>query len=320
MAVHPPTDHLHAAGKLYPRAWEQIQDFRQARGASLPDWPNWCFLPIAAFIAIVSEGASIPPIERIPDAARLAAIGTWRYSQGIYRFDPDLYSSIESTTLDRELPAEVLFRLPEWCVYIETPGHSIEPFGDQHGFWAHLEHDVNSGRAELRILLNTHAALRPLALHIGKWTVLEGLDRMIREAERVTGTEYGTIVKSRMRDHLAQYAQHCLSLLLYLCSEQPDIERIDGDLPQRPKPKRTKTGWRMFAPDKPRVWKIGEAVGAKLRHQRSEHARRDGVAPHIRRAHWHGYWMGEREKEERRFIYKWLPPIFVGAKSDEEEQ
>ena len=33
--------------KRYPGAWRQADMFRQDKGKDLPDWPNWCFLPLA---------------------------------------------------------------------------------------------------------------------------------------------------------------------------------------------------------------------------------------------------------------------------------
>ena len=81
----------------------------------------------------------------ISDVARLAALGAWRVTQGIYRFDPDLYLAIIETSVDGDLPHDVLYRMPEWCVYVETPG--MLWLGVQlHGFFAHLESDAKSSR------------------------------------------------------------------------------------------------------------------------------------------------------------------------------
>ena len=61
------------------------------------------------------------PLNRVPDVGLLAAIGTWRYSQGIYRFDDSVYEALRDTVPSGDMPVDVLYRLPEWCVYIETP-------------------------------------------------------------------------------------------------------------------------------------------------------------------------------------------------------
>ena len=91
-----PLEHLTAAGKLYPNAWPLVDEFRQDRGKGLPNWPNWCFLPMSAFYAIVSADAKVErlPLKLIGDVARLSALGTWRISQGVYRFDPDLAKAL----------------------------------------------------------------------------------------------------------------------------------------------------------------------------------------------------------------------------------
>jgi hypothetical protein len=46
---------------------------------------------MAAWCAIVSEGKGPLPLDRIGDVGRLAALGSWRVTQGIYRFDQGLY-------------------------------------------------------------------------------------------------------------------------------------------------------------------------------------------------------------------------------------
>ena len=108
-----PRQHLAAAGSLYPNAWRQIDHFRAMRGREgLGNWPDWCFLPIAGYHAIVSGGGSNRvPFDRISDLARLAALGAWRVTQGIYRFDEDLYEAIVSTELKGDIPADLLTSL-----------------------------------------------------------------------------------------------------------------------------------------------------------------------------------------------------------------
>ena len=162
-----PLDHLDVAGHMYPDAWKQVDVFRQSRGGTLPKWPAWCFLPMAAWYSIVSSDAGVDMLspDLVPDVARLAAIGTWRYSQGIYQFDESAGAALSQTLLHGEIPTEVLLRLPEWCIYIETPGWKW--FGGMlHGFWCHLEWDANTGRRELRLLLDTDNGIFPQILHL----------------------------------------------------------------------------------------------------------------------------------------------------------
>lgn len=315
-----PLEHLNACSKLYPGAWRGVDTFRQDRGRDIPDWPAWCFLPMAGWYAIVSSDAGVDtlPHHLIPDVARVAAVGTWRYSQGIYRYDADALPALADTLLHGEMPVEVLLRLPEWCVYIETPGFEWAG-APLHGFWAHLEWDINAHRRELRLLLDTEGALIPQILHIGPWTVTEALDRSAGEAKR-QATAHGMTAPDLAAyvEGTAPALQPLLALVLYLCSDEPEIDDREhpGERPGRPQPKRTKKGWRLFPPAKPRVWTVGADIGEALRRDYDSEPTGRSVRPHLRRAHWHGFWTGPKAGE-RRFRYKWLPPVVVAGGRDD---
>jgi len=321
-----PETHLRAAMRLYPDTSRMVDEFRSDKGRGLPDWPAWCFMPMAGWYAVVSQGnidkllpgRRLPP-QLITDVGRLAAIGTWRYSQGVYRLDADLQAAIADTIIVGDIPSEVLFRLPEWCVYIETPGRTW--CGDTlHGFWCHLEFDVNAHRNELRLLLDTEKILIPVPVHIGPWTVTEAIDRMASEAAKQAGLANLHFDKNPEQvQQLAADINPLISMLLYLCSDEPDIDdaRVPGSSPSRPKPVKTKKGWRLFPAEKPRIWTVGGKIGAQLRSAQADLAEQTGrsVKAHLRRGHWHGFWKGPREGE-RKFFYRWMMPMIIGGGHD----
>ena len=46
-------------------------------------------------------------------------------------------------------------------------------------------------------------------------------------------------------------------------------------------------------------------------------ASRKTVIEHVRRAHWHHYWVGKQNTDERKLILHWIPPTLVrGTKCD----
>ena len=239
-----PIQLLNNISKKHPTAWSHINIFRNSKGNDLPDWPDWCFLPLAAWIAIASNGADVT-LEHASIAARLAALGTWRYTQGIYRFDNELYNALITTEINSDLPTEVLLRLKEWCVYIETPEHP-----DFHGFFAHLEHDIKTGHPELRLLIDYEDCLKPIILHLGEWNVEMALEKSIQTSianQRhhnfpATLTEATEYFAPLLIETDASIAKQCLSLLLYLCSEEPEIDPVGNELPKSPKPKKVKKG------------------------------------------------------------------------------
>lgn len=108
-----------------------------------------------------------------------------------------------------------------------------------------------------------------------------------------------------------------VAALLYLCSEAPEItaDRQPGLTPSRPREKRTKRGWKLYPPDRPTVWLMGLEAGDRIPqepYQGDVTGRR--LRAHLRRGHWHGYWVGPKDK--RRFEYRWLPPMAVGGLDD----
>ncbi len=308
-----PLAHLNVASKLYPGAWKQVDLYRSCRGVDLPEWPEWCFMPIAAWYAIVCHGNKVNSLahdlELAADVARLAGIGTWRYSQGVYKVDPDLFTALANSIVAGDLPSEVFYRLPEWCVYVETPGMSWFNV-PMPGFWAHLERDANTSRTELRFLLETEKELVGIPLHIGAWTVTEAVDRFVHEAVKNSGMTF----KSSEVDIEAISAQinPLVSVILYLCSDEPEIDDslYPGVSPKHPSPKKTKNGWKLFPPDKPKIWNVGAEIGKQLRQATECDESGRQVKTHLRRGHWHKYWTGPRTGDQK-LLFRWLHPLVV---------
>lgn len=328
-----PREHLVALGQRYPSAWKQVDEMRADRGKGLPAWPEWCFLPLAGAYSIVSAELQVPRLStaHVGDVARLGALAAWRVTQGIYRFDPDVYTAVIDTPLEREIPSEILYRLPEWCVYLETPGLAWAG-APLHGVWAHLEWDANTGRSELRMLTDSDAGLLPIILHLGPWPLSEAIERAQAEAQRNAAATAGLAALGQKMQGidvaavLRPVAEPVLNLLLYLCSQASEIG--DGARrPAKPAPKRVRGTWRLFPADKPTTWEVGVRLGAALRRAyQTEQAGQGGGThagprPHIRRAHWHGFRSGAMKREDgtpipaeqRPYEVRWMPPIPVNV-------
>ena len=317
-----PGNILQSITRLYSDAWKQVDEFR-ARRKELGGWADWCFLPLAATYAIVSKGNTI----RSPNQARnigiLGALAAWRVTKGIYRFDPTTFDALWTTPVTGDIPTEVLFHLPEWCVYIPTPDQTWQG-GTLNGFFAHLEYDMNDRRTELRLVLDVTGAagddLIVMPIHLGKGGVAGGVEAMLKEAARL----FPASVQSPdgVLEQLTSDVAPLVSLVLYLCSQASEIKETGGGkrLPTRPTPQRTKKGMRIFAPDQLSQWEVGYRLGAALRQALSEHEPSEPTGthasprPHIRRAHWHSFWVGKKDQPNARSVtLKWLPPIPVNV-------
>lgn len=319
-----PRDHLIAASRLYPKAWSSFDEFRDGRGKDLPDWPQWCFVPMAGAYAVVnqdrgSQQLGLRDLHLVGDVSRLAAIGAWRPTQGIYRFDPAVYAAVRDTPISGDLPHDVLFRLPEWCVYVETPG--MEFGGPLHGFFAHLEWDANSGRTELRLLLDSETTLQGLPLHLGNWSLQESIQRATDVAS-VAALGAGFRAFQPVASELHAVMEPIISMLLYLCSQNAEVG--DGvHRPAHPVPKRVKGGMRLFPAERVTTWDVGVRLGSALRRayqaEQTGNGTHVGPRPHVRRSHWHGFRSGPMKLSDgtdiatadRKFELRWLPPIAV---------
>jgi len=304
-----------------------VDEFRAVRGTELPQWPDWCFLPLGVAHAILSGGGNRRlPVEQISQIGVLAALAAWRVTQGIYRFDEEILSSLWHTPIEGDLPVDILYRLPEWCAYIETPDRRVLDHS-LHGFYAHLEWDGNDGHEELRLLLDTSTGLIPFPIHLDQGGLPAGIRKAFMEAQRqmqLHGSEYHA--RWDDPDLIAAELVPLVSLVIYLCSATAEYRAANGSerQPHRPPPKRTKGRERHFPAARPTVWETGYRIGAALRGAWRDagepaggtHAR---PRPHIRRAHWHGFWLGPKSRPgERRMDVRWMPPLPVGVKRIED--
>ena len=297
------------------------------REAGQLEWPKWCFLPMAAWAALIvpKAGDQSNLVAKMMRLGEIAALGAWRYSRGIYRFDETVLNALKETPITGDLPSDVFYHLPDWCVFIETPGFAF--FGQEvGGFFAHLEWDANTKETELRLLLVlADGKMIPIPIHLHEGS----LDESLRKAQEVAGKNLQTLFTSpgervpevqmpKLSEKMADELPPFISLLLYLCSDEPEVDnlRTPGTSPKRTAPVKTKKGWKLFPPDKDYVWDVGTKLGKKLRTDGVDRAESEPtgrhVRTHIRRGHWHGFWLGPRTGV-RTFKYHWLPPMVINA-------
>ncbi|MDF8361343.1 AcrVA2 family anti-CRISPR protein [Achromobacter anxifer] len=322
--THRAREQLLQAGRDYPTAWQAAEGFRRDKGQPNFDWPDWCYLPLAGAYAVVSGGgANRVPLHKIGDVSRLGAMMAWRMTQGIYRFDPAVYEAVRDTPLGGELPVQAIMQLPEWCVYVETPDMTLGEM-PLYGFWAHLEHDMNAGRIELRLLLDSDE-LVPVPIHLGHGSLADCVLAASQETSRQSGALGIPFPISDAAAVQRAWAEPLVSLLLYLCATNDYSRRGKPGMPANPAPTRTRRdGMRIFAAPGPSEWDVGVRMGAALRaayqaQETGQSGSHSGPRGHVRRAHWHGFRSGPMKRddgseipaEQRKFELRWLPPIAV---------
>ena len=257
----------------------------------------------------------------------IAVVGTmagWRPTQGIYRFARNLLDELWQTPVTGDLPAELLHRLPEWCVYIELG--LTTSIGLLHGAWARIGFDAETREEELDVLLDVENMGAPPIIRLPLvGTLQESLDVTRRDLQALRrGNPVNLMVAEMKHAEMRKLAEPVVSVILYLCSANAEIVSNGRTHPRtRPAVRRLRNGdVRTSAAIEPTIWATGTRLGAAL--QRSQqYANADvsgdgvsGVTPHIRRAHWHAYWRGAIDSPERRRELRWLPPIPVNLDED----
>lgn len=248
------------------------------------------------------------------EALRLGTLGTWRYYKGIYQMTPAMFEALAATDIPTSIPMRVLRHLPEKCLYIDCPVALEGGRGVIYGWFALLDYDYRSGAWELRIVEDNssgHLILAPFELTEGI-SLVDTLATYGKEGSLEFGFKDTDETIAAARAMLLKQVEPALKILLYLCSDEPEI---DGDempvvRPAGERVKRVKGRVRLFEQPKTRVWTVGAETSAAMAAMPAGIAHQGRKTPHVRRAHWHGFWRGPHDGS-REFNYKWIPPIVV---------
>lgn len=312
-----------------PGIWKYVEDVRAERGKYFNDWPEWCYLPVSATYTYVlrdslprnlsEELFAAPEVsQKISDASLASALAAWRVGRGYYHFDPDLAAALAETSLEGDLPVELFYRLPEWCVYLDLEG--IAPDWG-HGVFVYLESDYDSGVPELRLYFDAEPVMFCVPLHLTH----KSIDGMLAESDALGAANallsgdpdviaLHKTAKREFTPRRMELLRPVLNLVMYLCDT--DAEYKGGGRPSRPAMIKTKRGLRLFPAATTRLWEVGQKTGELLRKARqfTPPEERNAPRPHLRRAHWHTYRVGEKRQG---FRVRWLHPILVGKWEEE---
>ena len=281
----------------------------------LKNVPDWCIMPtMFPFFLFTSRYGNAYYLRHMDELMTMASMYIWRCSKGVYRFAPEIYDALVKQPLTGDIPTDCLYRLPEWAVYIETPGLVFER-RKMKGFIAHLDYNLFSRNVDLQFALFLEENDQPkmVAIPFGEGGVQEAMDRVDECDDMFMGKSGSRYVGSR--EEYKQAFSSMLQLLLYLCSEEPDMPDIE-----HPRERRTYCGG-VRGPSETRVWDVGIRISHAIRNagERGWGGTVEGTThasprPHVRSAHWHTYWTGPRKERfpVRKPVLRWIPPIPIG--------
>ena len=271
---------MDAVKNAYPKAWISFERLRKKRGTlGFRRWPDWCYVPIAAADWLVSRGHQNVPSERLSHPAILTAIGAWRMTKSLYRFNQTLMFDLFKTPIDRDLPLSHLLHLPEWCLYISLMDAGLKL--DQrvvYGAWVHLNDAFAIGRpgqAEFCMVIdcakdpkqpfadNGLLCVPPLKIDGGSFAdYFVGLPDV--EPQQSKKNKKGTD-PNRPQD-MRGVLSCVLSLALYICADPEFTRRGRPGRPSNPLPKvKNDVSFEPLPAKFPLVWDVGQSVAEALR-------------------------------------------------------
>jgi len=331
-------------GKTHPKVWKEIERankfLREGLGGKAQvNIPNYVHIPMICWSSFLFSNEQAMALKNkeptlVNGMLMIAALGSWRLTQGVYRFDLELGQSLSDTPWEGKIAWEQLLQMPEWCIYIEDPNFTAMKH-DQlqilenrtiRGYFLHLDCDIFQDVPILRIIVDYDDAYMTAGIPLGDWTLDEAIDKLsLLQHESFLGT-YSNLeaIFNDKENGVRLGLQRILSFAYYICSQYAELGQ-GSEKPKRPQPVKTKKGMTYFPPDKPKVWDVGAKLGRALRaakereqqeYEQSGDKLRNRPRPHIRRAHWHTFLSGPRTEQQKRMV-KWIPPTGVNLEYGE---
>ena len=245
----------------------------------------------------------------------------------IYDFSEELALQLrdDARDFDIEKPINnaIFERLPSQGLFISTPSVRLSGQFYMDGFF--VSKDAVSRHRDGKITM--HDSLQctavmfddnfifqcfSMAIPMHCRTVQDALD----EIRKVTEETRGNIDEERTR-RTRRVACIFLQFVLYLCSENAEIRQHSVDMFDAPRLSLISKSHVEADAD---IKDVGVEEGARIRKYKTYLRDANSYAsvlgtkvmpPHIRRSHWHSYWVGKMDSPERRLILKWLSPAFI---------
>ena len=239
----------------------------------------------------------------------------WSVSRTVYMMDEDLHKALMDSTHD-DAPGclHALLRLPDHGTCLSFR-RSVASDTARCFVTVNPEDDANALVVVAYCDESTMPELLPSAtFRVDESMTVEGFAHAFEESLLETMADQAWAPD--FRHQIACTGRELMVGLMYIASQEPDLSvPLDKAKGTEPGP----DGSRVYTlPTKSKVVRVGDRVGPAIRKglQGIKNHQGGTVRPHMRSAHWHGYWKGPRNGD-REFIHHWLPPTFVTSRLDD---
>lgn len=252
----------------------------------------------------------------------------WKAYRMIYRLDTtlteELLEQAKRISEDESLPCDLIRNLPYPCIAVSAAPYVMNIKNDDGSLRASYDFSGEmfitfSEKCELFQwpALSTLCEDTKGCLHSYYFPLIQGktldecLDTLLEYFNENSDVQYDkeTAVIEAIPSLFS------IQVLLYLASDQADVEKRPMKKPNKKVKSRNK------AVKPPQIVHVGYHIGSTLRAARAKYDNETANSgtgskkrPHSRRAHWHRYWVGShKEPEKRKLVVKWIPPVFIHA-------
>ncbi|MCH7303509.1 hypothetical protein MMP74_03755 [Acinetobacter sp. NIPH 1869] len=267
------------------------------------------------------------PINGI-DFTSICAIGTWRYSKGIYKVDDLIAKNLINTDISIKIPSILLLNQPEWSMYVDTSNFDILLKGKKViGFWSNINcfHTASSTYSDNKFLIITPLLENGFEEMLSVSILLnpkqnQTVEEITESIPKILGefADYSNRTNDQIRE-INDFKKIVVQILLFISQPEPDISEDEKQiisLNNRTYPVKIKSQLRFFEAKKIRKFNVGFRIGNELRQSITDYLNSGKkVEPHLRRAHWHGYWKGSRKQNKQIFFYQWIRPLLVNPEN-----
>lgn len=288
-------------------------------------------------------------------AGIMYAVNQWtHYGKQVFDFDPDFTDQLmlDSNELDFEdpIPISVINSIPGQGFFVSLPtikvlGREFDGFFVNKGFYyRHMKMfdqdiddsvdrpDISESISFVPVLFKDgdikFSTYISHPINIPKENTIQGILDSIKHPELGYSEQR---IKS-MDKNTGAVLKVFWEFLLYLCTENANIKNIAAYnvSPDRNQNDNSKGISNIRGKHTPDIKVVGEDVGIRIRklkasdYSGNKYALSDSnstkkeKAPHIRRGHYHSYWVGKHETPERRLILKWIDFTLIHPEKMEE--
>lgn len=238
----------------------------------------------------------------------LFSLRRWQRTKQVFRFDESLYELLcEQQSAELKIDKRVFETLPMDSFFIEQPNDT--------GFFCTV---VQSERRK-GLRLNDSLIITMITSDYKGASIFIDLvkSQTVEDALAASVGEYAT------KEGAAELSK-MLQLVIYLAATNAEIHAVTNTAYDSDKPKQARSAPAKVV-NRPAVSEVGYRFGTAYREHRERKATETGhanastgsstpKAPHIRRSHFHSYWVGSGE--EKHIEVRWINAIFVNADED----